>query len=588
MLPELRRASVWRERGWRILAQQLARQIYDDGVYFEQATYYQRYTADIYLHAVILADRNGFAVPRPMRDRLALAIDHLAFLARGDGSIPVMGDDDGGRLVLLEERGLTDVRAALATSAVVLDRAEHAAVAGGVTEEVLWLLGPAGVHDAESRVGRPPPVETSKLFPIGGYAIMRSGWGEHALHAVIDCGPLGALNCGHAHADALSLELAVGACPIIVDPGTYTYTASAEARDHFRHTAAHNTVTLNGEASSVPAGPFSWEHRAEATVEQWWTGSFTDWVVGRHDGFGRLGIGASHRRSVLHVRGEYWIVVDTVDSDVASDAVAHFHAAEGATPESRAERSLVLRFPCGAERPRLFFGIAGDVDAVAVENDWISPSYGRRVRAPVVRVASRRSGARRCFHEGPERHMCGICGIAFSSRSGAEVQRSTIERMSDVIAHRGPDGAGVFVRGRIGLGHRRLSIVDPEAGQQPMAIHDGAVQIVYNGEGYNHPHIQRRLQAQGHPDRPHCDTESILRLYDRHRARLAERLRGMFAFAIWDSRNETLFIARDRFGIKPLYYALTADGSLYFGSEIKAILATGDIAARFHDTSLTE
>ena len=394
MLPELRRASVWRERGWQILAQQLDRQIYDDGVYFEQATYYQRYTADIYLHAVILADRNGFGVPRPMRDRLALAIDHLAFLARGDGNIPVIGDDDGGRLVLLEERELTDVRAVLATSAVVLDRAEHAVVAGGVTEEVLWLLGPEGVHDAESRVGGPPPVETSKLFPLGGYAIMRSGWSDHALHAVVDCGPLGALNCGHAHADALSIDLAVGPCPLIVDPGTYTYTVSAEARDHFRHTAAHNTVTLNGEASSVHAGPFSWKHRAEATVEQWWTGSLTDWFVGRHDGFGRLGIGASHRRSVLHVRGEYWIVVDTVVSDVASDAVAHFHAAEGATPESMAERSLVLRFPCSAERPRLFFGTAGDVDAVVVENDWIPPSYGRRVRAPAVRVASRRSGER--------------------------------------------------------------------------------------------------------------------------------------------------------------------------------------------------
>ncbi|HEX9483044.1 MAG TPA: asparagine synthase (glutamine-hydrolyzing) [Gemmatimonadaceae bacterium] len=184
--------------------------------------------------------------------------------------------------------------------------------------------------------------------------------------------------------------------------------------------------------------------------------------------------------------------------------------------------------------------------------------------------------------------MCGICGIAFSSRSGAEVQRSTIERMSDVIAHRGPDGAGVFVRGRIGLGHRRLSIVDPEAGQQPMAIHDGAVQIVYNGEVYNHPDIQRRLEADGHRYRTHCDTESILRLYDMHGAGVAERLRGMFAFAIWDSRKETLFIARDRFGIKPLYYALTADGSLYFGSEIKAILASGDIAARFDDTSLPE
>ncbi len=149
--------------------------------------------------------------------------------------------------------------------------------------------------------------------------------------------------------------------------------------------------------------------------------------------------------------------------------------------------------------------------------------------------------------------MCGICGIAFSSRSGAEVQRSTIERMSDVIAHRGPDGAGVFVRGRIGLGHRRLSIVDPEAGQQPMAIHDGAVQIVYNGEVYNHPDIQRRLEADGHRYRTHCDTESILRLYDMHGAGVAERLRGMFAFAIWDTSLPEYLSSHSTFGAKTMY-----------------------------------
>ena len=94
--------------------------------------------------------------------------------------------------------------------------------------------------------------------------------------------------------------------------------------------------------------------------------------------------------------------------------------------------------------------------------------------------------------------MCGICGVALSSRSTAVVDRSTIERMRDVITHRGPDGAGMFVQGRIGLGHRRLSIVDPEAGQQPMASDDGSIQIIYNGEVYNHPEISRRLEAEGH------------------------------------------------------------------------------------------
>src|SRR6185369_12556832 len=156
------------------------------------------------------------------------------------------------------------------------------------------------------------------------------------------------------------------------------------------------------------------------------------------------------------------------------------------------------------------------------------------------------------------------------------------------ITHRGPDGAGMFVQGRIGLGHRRLSIVDPEAGQQPMASDDGAIQIVYNGEVYNHPEISRRLEAEGHHYHTHCDTESVLKLYEMHGSQTPTHLRGMFAFAIWDQKKETLFIARDRFGVKPLYYAVTGDGSLYFGSEIKSILASGVINATFDQTSLPE
>jgi asparagine synthase (glutamine-hydrolysing) len=184
--------------------------------------------------------------------------------------------------------------------------------------------------------------------------------------------------------------------------------------------------------------------------------------------------------------------------------------------------------------------------------------------------------------------MCGICGIALSSRSGAEVQRSTIERMRDVMTHRGPDGAGAYVQGRIGLGHRRLSIVDPNAGQQPMASDDGAVQIVYNGEVYNHPDIMRRLQAEGVSYHSHCDTESVLHVYEREGFATPKSLRGMFAFAIWDRRRETLFIARDRFGVKPLYYAVTPDGSLYFGSEIKSILASGAVTAALDRSALPE
>src|SRR6476646_9674028 len=168
--------------------------------------------------------------------------------------------------------------------------------------------------------------------------------------------------------------------------------------------------------------------------------------------------------------------------------------------------------------------------------------------------------------------MCGINGIALSRRSRSEVDRDVLERMRDVIKHRGPDDCGAFIDGRIGLGHRRLSIVDVAAGHQPMTNEDGSLQITYNGEIYNHADFRAELEAKGHIYQTHCDTETILHLYEEHGARCVEYLRGMFAFAIWDRRKRELFIARDRLGVKPLYYAHTQDGSLYFGSEIKTLL----------------
>jgi asparagine synthase (glutamine-hydrolysing) len=168
--------------------------------------------------------------------------------------------------------------------------------------------------------------------------------------------------------------------------------------------------------------------------------------------------------------------------------------------------------------------------------------------------------------------MCGINGIAFSSRSGRQVNSAELKRMRDVITHRGPDDEGLFVDGPIGLGHRRLSIVDVSAGHQPMTNEDETIHIVYNGEVYNHADYRDELEAKGHVYRTHCDTETIIHLYEEHGTNCVDYLRGMFAFALWDQRKHELFIARDRFGVKPLYYVHTSDGSLYFASEIKALL----------------
>jgi len=148
-----------------------------------------------------------------------------------------------------------------------------------------------------------------------------------------------------------------------------------------------------------------------------------------------------------------------------------------------------------------------------------------------------------------------------------------LEKMRDVLTHRGPDDQGSFIDGPIGLGHRRLSIVDVAAGHQPMTNEDDSLRITYNGEIYNHADYREELEAKGHVYKTHCDTETILHLFEEHDEGCVQFLRGMFAFAIWDANRKKLFVARDRLGVKPLYYAHTDDGSLYFASEIKGILS---------------
>ena len=187
--------------------------------------------------------------------------------------------------------------------------------------------------------------------------------------------------------------------------------------------------------------------------------------------------------------------------------------------------------------------------------------------------------------------MCGINGIALASNSRRSLDVRELERMRDVLTHRGPDDAGMFVdarEGRIGLGHRRLSIVDVLAGHQPMTNEDGTLHIIYNGEIYNHADLRASLETRGHVYQTHCDTETILHLYEEHGPRCVEHLRGMFAFAIWDQKKRELFIARDRLGVKPLYYAQTDGASLYFASEIKALLETGAIRAELNYSALPD
>jgi asparagine synthase (glutamine-hydrolysing) len=182
--------------------------------------------------------------------------------------------------------------------------------------------------------------------------------------------------------------------------------------------------------------------------------------------------------------------------------------------------------------------------------------------------------------------MCGICGIFFVDRQSC-VDRDALARMNRSIAHRGPDDDGFFLEKNVGLAMRRLSIIDVKSGHQPLANETEDVWIVYNGEIYNHAELRHDLDAKGHHYRTRSDTETIIHLYEEYGSDCVKHLRGMFAFAIWDRKKQTLFAARDRLGIKPFYYRW--DGRVFlFGSEIKAILAFPGANAAFNRSTLAE
>jgi asparagine synthase (glutamine-hydrolysing) len=171
--------------------------------------------------------------------------------------------------------------------------------------------------------------------------------------------------------------------------------------------------------------------------------------------------------------------------------------------------------------------------------------------------------------------MCGIAG-RFNFDPAQPVDRQRLSSMTDVLAHRGPDGQGLYIDAGIGLGHRRLSIIDLATGAQPLTNEDGTVWVVFNGEIYNFAEIRSELETFGHRFRTHSDTEVIVHAYEQWGARAVDRFRGMFAFAVWDARKRRLLVARDRLGIKPLYYAVRRD-AVVFASEIKSLLEDPDV-----------
>lgn len=374
VVPELESAERWRRLGRDLLLRELPKQVLRDGVYFERASWYQRYTLDFYVHFLLLAARSGDELPPTVHTAVESLAEHLMWITRPDGTSPYIGDDDGGKLLQMSTSRSDDWRSSLCTAAVVCSRGDFRAVAGEFAEETSWLLGESAEQEFEN-IRSVVPLKRSMAFFEGGYFVMRSAWHREANYLLFDCGPHGVMNCGHAHSDGLAIEVAALGETFLVDPGTYTYSANMPERDLFRHTKMHNTLTVDGLAASVSSGPFRWSHVAQQVLNCWHDSSGFTFVGGWHDGYRRLADPVTHERQVLFPMREYWIVLDRVRANARHTGELNFHLASSA----RISKALGSR-GFSVVREKVTFDIVScdDFGDWSQHESWLSPAYGLR------------------------------------------------------------------------------------------------------------------------------------------------------------------------------------------------------------------
>ena len=386
LFPDLAPARRWRETGARVLADATERQVLADGVYFEQSTCYQRYTAEILLHFLILTARHTGDVPRAIRDRLRHVMDFLRSIRLPGGEAPAIGDADGGWLLPLTPRSPGDLRGVFAPAAVVCGRADYAWAAGGAAPEIVWLLGEGGLAEVEAMRSQPSGANPSRLFADGGYAVMRDGETEgHQM--IFDVGPLGCpVSGGHGHADLLSIQCAAFGEPFLVDPGTGTY-ADRGWRDFFRGTGAHNTVVIDGAGQAVPARPFSWRQRPRARLRQWISDDRFDLADADHDAYARLSEPVRHRRRVLFVKPRYWVLFDDIEGGGSHRIDLRFQFAPVAVAidgEQRVRAAAAGRGLIVQALARVPLELRLRRGSLAPAEGWVSPDYGRWHPSPVA------------------------------------------------------------------------------------------------------------------------------------------------------------------------------------------------------------
>lgn len=375
LLPGLKGAERRRTAGERWLLHCIDTHVLADGGYVERAFWYHRYAIDIFLHYYLLGLKNGCNLPPHVIERLCVCGRFLHYSLRPDGRIPHIGDDDGGRLLPLDGLPGDDPQGVLQCLAALSGCDLGAARADAFSEEALWLLGPEAAVSLQQHADCVPK-ETVHLFPESGYAFLRSGRGPDDTYISFDCGPHGWLNCGHAHADMLSIQIFKGREAIVIDPGTFQY--QSPWRDWFRGATAHAVIRVNGEYPAIPAAPFQWSGVPEHSGLR----MFSQNGIASVGGMMRNGLW-QHDREVFLLGRELIVLLDTVSVQKENEIEVRFPLAGSdwqVSGDSCSRPGTGIRWN---------FGVATHVRC---EEGWLSECYGDRVPATVLVLTIRTQG----------------------------------------------------------------------------------------------------------------------------------------------------------------------------------------------------
>jgi len=396
--PLFREAGRWLQEGLRILDSEIMRQVYPDGVDYEQSTNYHRFVGEMCALTLLFLQVHGRPFPTNIPRRLERMLEFSRDMTAPDGLTPALADADDGFVVRLTERVAEDHRLFLAEGVVLFGCGDLRAVAGAYPADLWLLLGEAGRTAYDSAPGTPAPGR-SRAYPDGGYFCLRDGREKDDFFSVIDCGHLGmgpGQYGGHGHADTLSVICSALGTPLLVDPGTYTYTGSVEWRNQFRSTAGHNALVVDGEDVAELGAPWSMINRCWPTVRGWAVGEAFTVFEGSHSGYERLSDPVTHRRRLVLRHGRYWLILDTVHGKGTHEVQRFFHLPPSAVAEvNRGEVRATIPSDGGAISLAIILpasiGQEGSVGVpkVTMEEGWHSPRYGVREPSSVVRVCQR-------------------------------------------------------------------------------------------------------------------------------------------------------------------------------------------------------